>query len=328
MLSPASPRVVPTVLPRKRERGVRLPSAKTARMRIGFHVLIGGGLANTIQAALATRCQCLQIFASSPGQWKPRRVDEAENEMFVQARLKYDLQPLFVHAPYLLNLASPNPSLVEKSLQRLIFDMGMAHRWQAEGVVLHLGSGGGEMHIEEAMERVAAGLRVVLDRTPEPTKLILENAAGQGNIVGDTPEELGRIVQLAGRERIGICLDTAHAFAAGYAINTKEGLDDFLRRCDAAFGLDLVALIHANDLRGGLGSKLDRHWHVGLGSIGRDGWKLILSEPRLSHLPFIMETPKGHKTGTEDDLCNLGRFRRLVPREVRPKLPRKMVIAG
>jgi deoxyribonuclease-4 len=295
--------------------------AKKTVMRIGFHVLIGGGLANTVQAALATRCQCLQIFASSPGQWKPRKSDEAENEMFVQARLKYDLQPLLVHAPYLLNLASPDPSLVEKSLQRLIFDMGMAHRWQAEGVVLHLGSGGSEMHIDEAMERVAAGMRVVRERTPGPTKLILENSAGQGNIVGDTPEELGRVVELAGRERIGVCLDTAHAFAAGYAINTKAGLDDFLGRCDTAFGLDLVSAIHANDLQGGLGSKLDRHWHIGLGSIGREGWRLILSEPRLSHLPFIMETPKGHQTGTEEDLCNLRRFRRLVPLNIRPKLP-------
>ena len=290
-------------------------------MRIGFHVLIGGGLGRTIEGALARRCQCLQIFASSPAQWKPRKVDPQENEEFLKARLRYDLQPLFVHAPYLLNLASLDPALVEKSLQRLIFDMHMAHVWQAEGVVLHLGSGGANMHIDEAIERVASGLRVVLERSEPPTRLILENSAGQGNIVGDTPEELGAVIALTGRERLGVCIDTAHAFAAGYPVHTPEGLDGFLAQLEVAFGLDLLQLIHANDIRGELGSKWDRHEDIGKGSIGCEGWRHIISEPRLRHLPFIMETPKQHDTAVQDDLRNLRVFRRLVPHEFRPKLP-------
>lgn len=289
-------------------------------MRIGFHVLIGGGLQRTIAGALARRCQCLQIFASSPAQWKPRKTDPRENEEFLKARLKYDLQPLFVHAPYLLNLASPDPGLVEKSQQRLIFDMHMAHVWEAEGVVLHLGSGGADMYIDEAIERVAAGLRVVLERTEPPTKIILENSAGQGNIVGDTPEELRAVIGLTGSDRLGVCLDTAHAFAAGYAINTAEGLDTFLGQCEAAFGLNRLSLIHANDVRGPLGSNRDRHEDIGKGSIGCDGWRIITADPRLRRLPFIMETPKEHD-GVQDDLRNLRVFRRLVPVEFRPKLP-------
>lgn len=290
-------------------------------MRIGFHVLIGGGLGRTIEGALARRCQCLQIFASSPAQWKPRSADPRENEEFLRARLEYDLQPLFVHAPYLLNLASPDPALVEKSLQRLIFDMHMAHLWQAEGVVLHLGSGGADMHIDEAIERVAAGLRIVLARTEPPTKLILENSAGQGNVIGDTPEELGAVIGLTDSERLGVCIDTAHAFAAGYAIHTRDGWDGFLGQLDRAFGLHLLQLFHANDIRGELGSKWDRHTDIGKGSIGCDGWRIITADPRLRHLPFIMETPKGNDTGVQDDLRNLRMFRRLVPHEFRPKLP-------
>lgn len=291
-------------------------------MRIGFHVMIGGGLGRCLEGALARRCQCLQIFASAPGQWKTRRSDEEENEQFVRALDRYDLRPLFVHAPYLLNLATTEEGLWRKSVERLVFDMTMARRWGAEGVVLHLGSGGAARSLEQAMERVATGLRVVRQRTEGPTKLILENAAGQGNIVGDTPEELGRVVELTGRERVGLCLDTAHAFAAGYALDRPEGLEAFLGACEAAFGLDLVSLIHANDLRSAFGSKHDRHDHIGLGSIGKPGWRTILSEPRLAHLPFIMETPKDEKTAVEDDLRNLRQLRRLIPAAVRPPLPK------
>lgn len=292
-------------------------------MRLGFHVPISGGLARAVENARAVRCQCLQIFASSPGQWQPRRSDEAENEAFVQARLQHDLQPLFVHAPYLLNLATADPQLLHKSLERLVFDMQMAYRWQAEGVVLHLGSGGQDTPLERALERVATGLQWVRERTEGPTKLVLENAAGQGNLVGSTPEELGRIIKLAGRDRLGICLDTAHAFAAGYPINTPEGLDHFLKQCDAAFGLDLLSVIHANDLKSAFGSHSDRHWHIGQGSLGREGWRTLMADPRLAHLPFIMETPKGEKTALEDDLRNLRSLRSLIPRALRPPLPRK-----
>ncbi|MEN6549609.1 MAG: deoxyribonuclease IV [Armatimonadia bacterium] len=290
-------------------------------MRIGFHVHIGGGLLQSIRHALDRRCQTMQIFASAPVQWKTRKVDLLEAEEFVAARKRFDLWPLFVHAPYLLNLATADMALLEKSVKRLIFDMQMAHLWEAEGVVLHLGSAGAGTAIEEAMERVAAALRVVLEHTEAPTKLILENSAGQGNIVGDTPEELGRVIELAGGERLALCLDTAHAFAAGYAVHTQEGLNEFLGTLDRACG-DRLALVHANDSASDLGSKWDRHWHIGQGKIGPEGWRTITSHPRLRELPFIMETPKGHGGGLGEDLANLKALRRLVAAEWRPGLPR------
>jgi deoxyribonuclease-4 len=291
-------------------------------MRLGFHILIGGGLQSTVQAALERRCQTLQVFASAPVQWKTRRPDPEENAQFVQARDKYDLQPLFVHAPYLLNLASPDPALIKKSIQRLSFDMRLAHEWQAEGVVLHLGSGGPDTPAGEAVKRVAAALQDVLAETEAPTRLILENSAGQGNIVGNTPEELAAVVDLTGRERLGLCLDTAHAFAAGYAVHTPEGLDALLQRIDQLLGLGLPRLVHANDVKGALGSNHDRHAHIGKGSIGADGWRVIMSHEKLQHLPFIMETPKQYDTALQDDLRNLRALRRYTPAEIRPPLPR------
>ena len=291
-------------------------------MRIGFHVPTGGGLMQSIRHALDRRCQTMQIFASAPVQWKTRKVDTVEAAEFVAARKRFDLWPLFVHAPYLLNLATADAALLEKSVKRLISDMQMAHSWEAEGVVLHLGSAGAGTPIEEATERVAAALRVVLAHTEEPTKLILENSAGQGNIVGDTPEELGRVIALTGGERLGLCLDTAHAFAAGYAVNTQEGLNGLLEALERSCGTDRLALVHANDSASELGSKWDRHWHIGKGKIGAEGWRVITGHPRLRELPFIMETPKGHDGGLEDDLANLKALRRLVPAEWRPRLPR------
>jgi deoxyribonuclease-4 len=291
-------------------------------MRLGFHILIGGGLHNTIQGALERRCQTLQVFASAPVQWKTRRLDPEEDARFVEDLRRFDLYPLFVHAPYLLNLASPDPALVAKSIKRLVFDLRVAHEWQAEGVILHLGSGGADTHIADAMRRVAAGLRSVLRETEGPTRLILENSAGQGNIVGDTPEELARVIELAGRERLGLCLDTAHAFAAGYALHTREGLDSLLGELDQRVGLDLLRVVHANDSWSALGSNHDRHAHIGRGKIGPAGWRIIMAHEKLRHLPFIMETPKEPATAVQDDLRNLRALRRYIPREFRPPLPR------
>lgn len=290
-------------------------------MRIGFHVHIGGGLLQSIKHALERRCQTLQIFASAPVQWKTRKPNPAESQAFVAARKQFDLWPLFVHAPYLLNLATSDLALLQKSGERLVFDMNMAHEWEAEGVILHLGSGGADTHIEEAMQRVAAALKVVLEHTEPPTKLILENSAGQGNIVGGTAEELGRVIELTGRERVAVCLDTCHAFAAGYAVHTEAGLENLLGRLDSAFGLDLLALVHANDSASDLGSRWDRHWHIGQGKIGPAGWRVITSHPRLTHLPFIMETPREPDKALQEDLANLRSLRRFIPAELRPPLP-------
>ncbi|NPV49418.1 MAG: deoxyribonuclease IV [Armatimonadetes bacterium] len=289
-------------------------------MRLGFHVPIAGGLSHCLHEARLRRCQTLQIFTSAPVQWALRPFDTAEAAAFVEGLRHADMAPLFIHAPYLLNLASPDRLLRRRSTARLVSDLRLANQWGAAGVVLHLGSGGESSRPASALKRVAASLREALDRAGPPALAILENCAGQGNIVGATPEELGEVVALCGSDRLGLCLDTAHAFAAGFAIHQPEGLDDLLSRLAAACG-DLLRLVHANDSLAGLGSNRDRHWHIGRGAIGPLGWRTIMSSPRLRHLPFIMETPKGPRTALQDDLRNLRALRRAIPADCRPPLP-------
>jgi|LSQX01.3.fsa_nt_gb deoxyribonuclease-4 len=290
-------------------------------MRIGFHVPLQGGLLRALKAARQRRCTTLQLFASAPVQWALRAVDPDEDRAFVEARQAHDLNPLFIHAPYLINLASLDPDLWAKSCQRLAGDLHRAEAWQAAGVVVHSGSGGTNLTPRQARRRVATALRQILAATAPPTTLILENCAGQGNIVGVSPEELGEIIDLAGGQRLQVCLDTAHALAAGFALHTPEGLADLLDRCEASFGLDRLALIHANDSQAALGSQRDRHAHLGQGHIGREGWRVIMSEPRLQALPFIMETPKTKGHELTDDLRNLRALRRAIPPALRPPLP-------
>lgn len=290
-------------------------------MRIGFHVPLKGGLLKALQEARRRRCTTFQLFASAPVQWALRPTDPAEDAAFVRERLVHDLSPLFIHAPYLLNLASSDSALRAQSQQRLATDLLRANDWQAAGVVLHLGSAGPEVSPRQARRRVSNALRQVLAVTDPPGTLVLENCAGQGNIVGASPEELGEIIDLAGGERLQFCLDTAHAFAAGFALHTPEGLGELLERCEQAFGWQRLALVHANDSLGALGSNRDRHAPIGQGHIGPAGWRVIMGDPRLQQLPFIMETPKTPGQELADDLRNLRALRRAIPRDQRPSLP-------
>jgi len=292
-------------------------------MRIGFHIPTAGGLNNVIKEALERRCQTVQIFASAPVQWKTRHFSPQECADFAAALDRFDLRPLFVHAPYLLNLASPNKTLREKSQRRLISDMHWAHAWRAVGVVLHLGSAGPRGDKKAALQRVIRALHIVLQATESPTHIILENSAGQGHTIGHSIEEIAYIIEKTETERLGLALDTAHAFAAGYPVHTQAGLDDLCAIIEQQMGLQRLLVIHANDLRGALGSRKDRHWHIGQGSIGPSGWRIILAHEKLRALPFIMETPKGLSASStlEADLRNLRSLRRYIPAELRPPLP-------
>ncbi len=290
-------------------------------MRLGFHVSIGGGMRRALQAALQRRCQTVQVFSAAPSAWVRRKPDPDEDAAFVLACQHADIRPVFVHAPYLLNLASADGGLWRRSVSVLAQELDIAGHWRAAGVVVHLGSAG-DQSIAAGMKRVSKAIRQARSRSQEPSRIILENCAGQGNSVGYTMSQIGEIISAVGRERIGVCVDTAHAFAAGYAVNTSEGLNEMIDEAEAAFGLDLVQLIHLNDSKSHLGSRVDRHEHIGRGCIGPDGFRVILSEPRLRHLPFIMETPKTPGDDLADDLANLRRLRRIIPREIRPPLPR------
>ena len=289
-------------------------------MRIGFHVSIGGGLLRALREAQLRRCQTIQVFSAAPSVWKRRTHDVAEDRAFVKGCSAADISPIFIHAPYLLNLASGNTALWEQSIDVLGHELDAADRWGAEGVVVHLGSAG-EAPLEVGMERVAEALKRTREGNCGEALIILENSAGQGNSVGHTLEQIGRIIDAAGAEGLGVCIDTAHAFAAGYDLRTSEGLSEMLQQAEEAFGLRMLRLVHLNDSKSALGSRVDRHEHIGEGQIGREGFRTVLSHPLLAQMPLVMETPKQVKHELEDDLTNLRRVRRLIPKAMRPPLP-------
>lgn len=287
-------------------------------VRLGFHVSIAGGFAQCVRRAARRRCTTIQFFTGAPVQWGRRVIEEDESAAFIEGLHDIGVSEYFVHAIYLLNVSSPDRDLREKSVRELCAELEAARLLRAAGVILHLGSVGPEGSVGEGIERVARAIDIACERVPEGPPLILENCAGQGNIVGADFDQLAQIIEQAKcSERVRCCVDTAHAFAAGIPLHTAEGLERALAEIDATFGLDRLALLHVNDAKMPFASGVDRHWHIGRGEIGREAMARIVNHPNLVHLPFIMETP-----GTEaDDLTNMRRIRRIIRPENRPPLP-------
>jgi len=288
-------------------------------MRLGFHIPIAGGWPNTVRKALRLHCSTLQVFTSAPVQWAARPLEPEAAAWFREELRRLDIQPLFVHAIYLLNLASADEMLWRKSRDHLAEELRRAAMIGAEGVIFHLGSAGEGGDVRQGRKRLVRALDGILAGDDGPVHLILENCASTRESVGCSFEDLAWMIDKAKQpERLRVCLDTAHAFAHGYPLHTLEGLAETLDLADATFGLDRIAVIHTNDSRGAFGSGVDRHWHIGKGQIGAAAFRTILAEPRLRHLPFIMETPA--EGGW--DARNMRAIRRLVDPAYRPVIRR------
>lgn len=255
-----------------------------------------------------------QIFSASPRMWRSAQPGRAEVERFRAARARFGLQPLAVHANYLINLGSRDPAVRSRSVAALREELERSRAIGAEYVVVHPGSCRGRS-VEEGIRAVAEALAEAADglgrRAPV---LLLEHTAGAGCVLGSRFEELRAMRDAAARLtrlRTGYCLDTCHLLAAGFDIAAGRGLEETLARAEAVLGLDNVKVIHANDSRMPLGSRIDRHAHIGEGHIGARGFRRILAHPLLRDKPFILETPV-EKEG--DDRRNLEALRRLCPR--------------
>ncbi len=278
-------------------------------MRLGVHIFTGGAIAESISQAVELKCETIQIFSRSPRRWATKPLRKEEVARFRKAREEAGIHPLFVHIPYLINLGSPEPALFKRSVETYCEDLQRADMLGAEYFVTHVGSHKGE-GIKKGIARVAEGLNLVLKRVKPKAMILLENTAGQGTTIGTTFEEIQAIIEKVKEgERLGLCFDTAHAFQAGYDISTRKGLEETVREIDKTIGLRLLRLIHANDSKTPLGSRVDRHEHIGEGEIGNKGMALIINHPKLRGLPFILETPK--KT-PKDDPSNLKVMRRLA----------------
>jgi deoxyribonuclease-4 len=273
---------------------------------------VAGGLAQAVERARKIGAEALQVFPSNPRQWRRPRYAPAELADF-RAALRRAGKPLAVHTIYLINLATGDAQLRERSAQALTDALVFGARCAAAGVVTHVGSHRGD-GFEAALGRVAGAVRSAVARAeaaaaPEPLPpVLLETSAGGRGTVGGSPEELGRLLREL-PERTGICLDTAHLFAAGYPIHVRAGLEAFWERLGRHVGRGRVGLVHLNDCKSDLGSLRDRHENLWQGAIGREGLGLWVRHPDLQEVPFVLETPGFDQQGP--DRRNLRRAKEL-----------------
>ena len=277
-------------------------------MRIGVHVSIAGHIYESLERARALGCNTMQIFSRNPRGWQVSRLDRRDVEEFKKLKSKYDITPVVVHIPYIINLSTPDSVLYKKSIDAYIEDIDRADTLGAEYFVTHLGShvGSGE---DRGIGRFADALKTIIKRASPKTTILLENTAGSGDNIGYRFEHLKLIIEKQDRPSgIGICLDTAHTFEAGYDLKSKEGLDATLKEFDKLLGLELIKVVHFNDSLSPHASHVDRHQHIGKGKIGLEAMARIINHPRLKNAAFIMETPK---ESDKDDMRNLAVAKRL-----------------
>lgn len=269
-------------------------------MRIGLHVRVAGGYVKAVEHAKNAGATALQIFSSNPRSYRPSAIDPVALENFAKLRREADLDPCVIHTPYLINLASEDPKIYEGSLRLLRADLEFAARGNIRFVNTHLGSYGTRDR-NEGFVAISRALEAALEEIAPNVYLVLENSAGAGQLAGGTIDELGAFVKTVGHPQLGICLDTAHAWAAGYAINTTAGVNDFVDRVEASIGIDRVLMFHFNDTEVELGASRDRHWHIGEGKIGFEGFRALLARRELRDRTAILETPGSDA----DDLRNM-----------------------
>lgn len=276
-------------------------------MRLGVHVSIQGELDEAVDRAIDRGCNTMQLFTRNPRGWRFKPLDPKIVECFIAKRGAYDIQPVFSHMPYLPNLASARKDAYEKSVESLTAELGRCAQLEIPYLVTHLGSSLGSGK-EAGLERIVSAINSALRQSKGGTMVLLENTAGSRNSMGSTFEEIQRVIEgVEEQERVGVCLDTCHAYAAGYDLATFRGLGRTLRRFDEVIGLHRLKLVHLNDSKGGLRSRWDRHEHIGLGKIGEDGFMNILASP-LKGLPLILETPIDE---CRSDVDNLQKVREL-----------------
>ncbi|NIQ37577.1 MAG: deoxyribonuclease IV [Proteobacteria bacterium] len=278
-------------------------------MRFGFHVSIAGGFSKALGRAKARNCETIQVFSRNPRGWKSTPLDMEEVSRFRRGLRDEAISPVFVHLPYLPNLATKLTSFYDRSLSVLEEDLRRAEILSAQYLIMHMGSRLSSSR-KEALRTLAESINRAFGEVENRTMLLLENTSGQGTQIGSRFEEIGAVIgKVENQDRIGVCLDTAHAYGAGYDMSNRQGLETTLGDLDRFVGLEKLFLIHLNDTKVPLGSQKDRHWHIGEGKIGLEGFRHIVNHPRLSDLPGIMETPRKND---RMDLKNMSVIRSLL----------------
>jgi deoxyribonuclease IV len=258
---------------------------------IGAHMPTGKGLAAAVRAGAAIGCTAIQVFTSSPQQWKAKPVDLAQAAAFKEALAETGITKAVSHDSYLVNLAAPADELRDKSIAGLAAEAVRCGDYGIPLVVSHIGAHVGQGE-DTGLARAAEGLLQVVAESPESVTVLAETTAGQGTVLNHRFESLARLIELCGgHSRVGVCLDTCHVFAAGYDVRTQADLAAMLDEFDRIVGLERLRAIHANDSKHPLGSRKDRHEHLGEGEIGPACFEALVNEPRLADVPIVVETP-------------------------------------
>lgn len=285
--------------------------------RLGAHVSAAGGVSKAFPRAQSIGCEAMQIFTRNQNRWDSKPLDPAEVGRWHALAAETGIGPTVSHASYLINLGSPDDVLWRRSIDALVDELQRAEALGLLGVVLHPGA-----HMEQGEEagiaRVAAGLDLAHQATGDfQTLTLLEITAGQGTTLGYRFEHLAAMrAQAAEPQRVAVCFDTCHAFAAGYDFREPAGYAAMMDAFDRTIGLPLIKCFHFNDSKGGLGSRKDRHEHIGQGAIGLDGFAHILNDNRFAAVPMILETPK--EDDMHEDVENLAVLRGLMNRASTP----------
>jgi deoxyribonuclease-4 len=295
------------------------------RRRLGIHLPLGLGMVRAVERAREIGASAVQIFGDNPTAWQRRLEPPREQTAFRDLLQRYDIAPVAIHGAYLINLAGPDEDFYERSITMVTHDLEVAPGFGARFVNIHTGSHRGA-GVEAGTERIAEGVARVLatvEDGPNAAMLVLENSAGGGFGIGTTIDQLADIAEAAAARgvpdhRLGFCIDTAHAWGAGYRISDPDVTDRLLSDFDARIGLARLPMIHFNDSRSQLGSNHDRHQHVGAGMIGEAGMAYLLRHPLLRHAAYFMETP-GMDVGY--DAINVARARALAAGELLEPLP-------
>ncbi|MEI8350402.1 MAG: deoxyribonuclease IV [Candidatus Omnitrophota bacterium] len=278
-------------------------------LTLGCQVSSAGKIYEAVDRAVALGCSTMQIFARNPRQWRKVSLGEEDVKIFKEKVKNAQISPVAIHIPYTLNLAAAKESFHKITIRDFIEDLLEADRLGADYLVTHMGSYKGTTQAK-GLSKIAKALKKILKSAGSiKTKILLENTSGSGNWLGYVFSHQKFVLEsIDWHENVGLCLDTAHTWAAGYKINEADGLNRLLDEINQEAGMTRLKLIHLNDTREKLNSLKDRHCDIGAGNIGKDGFRLILQHPQLKNIPFILETPKESE---EDDMRNLKMVREL-----------------
>ncbi|MFS8506992.1 MAG: deoxyribonuclease IV [Candidatus Babeliales bacterium] len=287
------------------------------KLLLGAHMSIEGGLHKAIERGIETGCTTLQIFTKSNRQWHAKAISSEEIEKFKQAVTASGINPIVAHASYLINLASPEEATRKKSIIALKKELEVCSQLNIPYLVLHPGS-----HVnqttKEGVALISQGLDQALQESPGTTIIALETMAGQGSSVGSTFEELAEIYQLSEhKKRLGVCLDTCHIFSAGYDFTEKKVYEAMWSEFDKTIGLKRLKVIHVNDSKKELGSRVDRHETITKGKIGAEAFALLFNDARFFDVPKILETPKATLA---EDIYNMEIIKGLLTKETKELL--------